>query len=81
MRTVLTKGRHAVLCVVMDNSKIPKLFKKFDCIYAWNWKTKPTKTLENIRNSLLGMTPVSTFKWRSADGPIVARDSTLARII
>lgn len=53
LRTSLTKGRHIVICVVINNCKIPNLYKQFDCVYAWKWKENPPQALDNVLQSVL----------------------------
>ena len=54
LRTSLTKGRHIVICVVINNCKIPALYRQFDCVYAWKWRENPPKALDNVLQSVLG---------------------------
>lgn len=53
LRTSLTKGRHIVICVAINNCKIPALYKQFDCVYAWKWRENPPEALDNVLQSVL----------------------------
>lgn len=53
LRTSLTKGRHIVICVIINNCKIPQLYRQFDCVYAWRWREDPPKALDNVLQAVL----------------------------
>ena len=58
LRASLTKGRHIVISVVIDNCKIPERYKQFGCVYAWLWRENPPKALQNVLQSVRGMLTV-----------------------
>ena len=64
LRASLTKGRHIVISVVIDNCKIPERYKQFGCVYAWLWRENPPKALQNVLQSVRGKfnCPISSMR-------------------